>query len=230
MREFFEASVFAGVFITLAAYFIGVEVKKRTGSSVFNPILVGVIITIVLLKALGIDYQVYNAGAKYISFFLTPATVCLAIPMYEQIEPLKKNFKAIIIGITSGVLTSLITIFALALIFGLDHTGYVSLLPKSITTAIGMSVSEELGGIVSITVMAIIITGILGNVIAEGLLKICRIEEPVAKGVAIGSASHAVGTAKAMELGETEGAMSSLSIVIAGVLTVFGAMIFSRFI
>lgn len=154
----------------------------------------------------------------------------LAIPLYEQLELLHHNLRAILAGLISGVLTSLVSVLAMAVLFRLDHDVYVTLLPKSITTAIGMGVSEELGGIVTITVAVIIVTGILGNVIGEHVFRICKIEEPIAKGIALGSASHAIGTAKAMELGEIEGAMSSLSIAVAGVLTVVGASVFAQFL
>ena len=176
-----------------------------------------------------VDYDTYNTGAKYLSWLLTPSTVCLAIPLYEQISLLKKNFAAVAAGIVAGVLASLLSIFIMAKLFGLGHTEYVTLLPKSITTAIGMGVSEELGGYVTITVAVIVITGVIGNIFAELICKIFRINEPIAKGIAIGSASHAIGTAKAMEMGEIEGAMSSLSIAVAGILTVFGATLFSNF-
>lgn len=174
------------------------------------------------------SYDVYYEGAKYISYLLTPATVSLAIPLYEQFEPLKKNVRAILVGIVTGVVTSLVSVLVLAIIFHYDHEEYVTFLPKSITTAIGMGVSEELGGYVAITVAVIIVTGIIGNMIAESVCRMFHITEPVAKGIAIGSASHAVGTTKAMEMGEIEGAMSSLSIVLSGLLTVFGAMIFAN--
>ena len=141
----------------------------------------------ILLLIFDVDYESYNAGAKYLSYLLTPATVCLAIPLYEQLTLLKKNVKAIMLGLLSGVLTSMLCVLALSILFGLSHEEYVTLLPKSITTAIGMGVSEELGGIVTITVAVIIITGILGNIIAEGVCKLFRIEEPVAKGIGIGS-------------------------------------------
>ena len=147
-----------------------------------------------------------------------------------QLAVLKKNWKAILAGIASGVLTSLLCVLALVLLFGLSHEEYVTLLPKSITTAIGIGISEELGGYVSITAAVIIITGVLGNVIGETILKLFRITEPVAKGVALGSASHAIGTAKAMELGEVEGAISSLSIVVSGIMTVIGASLFAGII
>lgn len=227
MNELFKASAFAGVSISLFTYMIGCYLKKRFRLAVLNPLLFSIVVTIMVLLLGKIDYETYNEGAKYLSWFLTPATVCLAIPLYEQFSLLKKNSKAVIAGIVSGVMTSLITIFVLSLIMGLSHEEYVTLLPKSITTAIGMGVSEELGGYVNITVAVIIITGILGNVLAEPICKIFKITEPVAKGIAIGSSSHAIGTVKAMEMGEIEGAMSSLSIAVAGILTVIGATIFS---
>ena len=182
-----------------------------------------------MLLIFRVDYDSYYNGAQYLSYLLTPATVCLAVPLYEQITLLKKHFKAILGGILSGVLTSLVSILAMSAVFGLSHEEYVTLLPKSITTAIGMGVSEELGGIVTITVAVIVITGVLGNMIGEAVFRLFRIEEPVAKGIAIGSAAHAIGTAKAMELGEVEGAMSSLSIAVAGLLTVIGASLFAGF-
>ena len=192
-------------------------------------LLLSVAATIVLLVLFRIDYDTYYEGAKYLSYLLTPATVCLAIPMYEQLELLKKNLKAVMVGIISGVLMSLGCILVMAIVFGLNHETYVTLLPKSITTAIGMGVSEELGGYVTITVATIVITGVLGNIIGEGLCKLFHIEEPIAKGVALGTASHAIGTARAMEMGEIEGAMASLSIAVAGLLTVAGALVFSYF-
>ena len=161
------------------------------------------------------------------SWLLTPATVCLAIPLYEQWELLKKNHRAVILGITAGVLTSLGTVLILCKLMNLSHEMYVTMLPKSITTAIGMGISEELGGYVTISVAVIIITGVLGNMFAEYICKLFRIKSPISRGLAIGTASHAVGTARAMELGEVEGAMSSLAIVVCGLCTVIGASIFS---
>ena len=230
MNTFLEQSVFFGVFVSLAAYAVGVFIKNKTKFSLFNPLLISIIITSAVVIFAGIDYDVYYEGAKYISYLLTPATVALAIPLYEQVTVLKKNFKAIIAGIVSGVITGLCSILAMALIFGFTHEQYVTFLPKSITTAIGMGVSEELGGYVSITVAVIIITGVLGSVIAEGFLKLFKITDPCAKGIAIGTASHAVGTSKAMEIGKTEGAMSGLSIVVSGLLTVAGAAVFASFL
>lgn len=230
MSDFFETSVFAGVTVSLIAYFVGMFLKKKLKLAIFNPLLVSIIFTIIVLDMSKVDYKVYNEGAKYLSWFLTPATVCLAIPLYEQWQLLKKNYKAVIVGITSGVLTSLLTVFVLSLVMNLDHAQYVTLLPKSITTAIGMGLSEELGGYVTITVAVIVITGVLGNIFGEVICKLFRIEEPIAKGLALGSASHAIGTAKAMEMGEIEGAMSSLSIAVAGILTVVFSSAFANFI
>ena len=229
MHSLLEQSVFFGVAVSIAAYEAGSLLKKKYHSAIFNPLLLSVAATIVLLILFRIDYDTYYEGAKYLSYLLTPATVCLAIPMYEQLELLKKNLKAVMVGIISGVLMSLGCILVMAIVFGLNHETYVTLLPKSITTAIGMGVSEELGGYVTITVATIVITGVLGNIIGEGLCKLFHIEEPIAKGIALGTASHAIGTARAMEMGEIEGAMASLSIAVAGLLTVVGALVFSYF-
>jgi predicted murein hydrolase (TIGR00659 family) len=230
MKEFFQHTVFFGVFISLFSYGIGVFLRKKTKLSLFNPLLIAILLTMGVLLWLDIDYETYEGSAKYLSYLLTPATVSLAIPLYEQIELLKKNWKAVFAGIFSGVVASMVSVLLFALVFNLNHAEYVTFLPKSITTAIGMGVSEELGGYVAITVAVIIITGIIGNIFAELICKIFRIKEPIAVGIAIGSSSHALGTAKAMEIGDVEGAMSSLSIVVSGLLTVVGAMIFANFI
>ncbi len=180
-----------------------------------------------LLFAFDIDYETFNQGAQHLTYLLTPATVCLAIPLYEQISLLKKHAAAVLVGVASGVISCLGSILLLSFLFSLSHQQYVTLLPKSITTAIGMGVSDELGGMVTITVAAIILTGILGNIIAERVLKLFHIEEKVARGLAIGTAAHAIGTTKAMEMGRIEGAMSSLSIAVAGLMTVLAATLFA---
>ena len=228
MSNFLENSVFFGVFISIITYEIGVLIKKKLKLAIFNPLLISIALIIVFLLAFHIKYNVYESGAQYLSYFLTPATVALAVPLYEQIEPLKKNWKAIVAGILSGALTSALCVLAVALIFQLDHKQYVTLLPKSITTAIGIGLSAELGGIVTITVAVIVVTGVIGNMFAESICKLFHITDPVAKGIGIGSASHAMGTAKAMEMGEIEGAMSSLSIAVSGLLTVVVSIIFAQ--
>lgn len=230
MNEFFQNSVFAGVTLSLVAYMLGVWLKKRFKIGLFNPLLVSMLISIAVLKVGHIEHDVYNQGAKYLSYLLTPATVCLAIPLYQKWELLKKNYKAVVCGLLAGTVTSLVTVFVLAKICGLDHASYVTLLPKSITTAIGMGVSEELGGYVTITVAVIIITGVLGNMIGEVICKIFRITEPISKGLAFGSAAHAIGTAKAIEIGEVEGAMSGLAIAVSGIFTVVLVPLFAGLI
>lgn len=230
MNEIMGNSLFFGVMVSIATYELGMLMKRKWKLPIFNPLLISIAAIIIILCVAGIDYDVYNDGAKYLSYLLTPATVCLAVPLYEQLTLLKKNLKAIFAGILAGALTSVTTVLLLALLFGLSHEEYVTLLPKSITTAIGMGVSEELGGIVTITVAVIIITGVFGNMIAEAVCKIFGIQEPIARGIAIGSASHAIGTAKAMEMGEVEGAMSSLSIAVSGLITVVLASVYAQFL
>ena len=230
MKEIFANFTFFGVVISLAGYELGILLKKKFKFPLLNPLLVSIVFVIGFLVLFRIDYDTYNNGAKYLSYLLTPATVCLAIPLYQQMELLKKNMLAVILGILSGVLASLCSTLIFAFLFGMTHKEYVTMLPKSITTAIGMAVSEELGGIVTITKATIILTGIIGNIIAETVCRIFKIEEPIAKGVAIGSASHAIGTVKAMEMGEIEGAMSSLAIAVAGLITVVGASFFAQFL
>lgn len=229
MKEFLSNSVFFGAVLSLVAYEAGLLLRRKFKLAILNPLLIATICVMAVLVLFKVDYDQYNESAKYISYLLTPATVCLAVPLYEQMSLLKKNFKAVAAGIVSGVLASLVSVLVLAKLFGLSHEQYVTLIPKSITTAIGMGISEELGGIVTITVAVIIITGILGNVIAELVCKVFHIQEPIAKGLALGTASHAIGTAKAMEMGPVEGAMSSLAIAVAGLLTVIGASVFAGF-
>lgn len=230
MTDFFEEAMFFGVTLSLIAYLFGAWIKKKCKLGIFNPLLISILISIIVLAVCDVDYEVYNEGAKYLSWLLTPATVCLAIPLYEQWSLLKENHKAILCGIAAGVITSLSTVLVLSLLLGLSHEEYVTLLPKSITTAIGMGVSEELGGYVTITVAVIIVTGVLGNMFGELIFKIFKITEPISKGLALGSAAHAIGTAKAVELGEIEGAMSSLSIAVSGILTVILASVFANFL
>ncbi len=228
MNELVLSSAAFGVVISLLGYMLGLALKKRFRIGLFNPLLIAIILVVAVLLLCRIDYESYYASAKYLSYLLTPATVCLAVPLYMQLEKLRKNLAAILCALTVGALTSMLSVLALSALFGLSHQEYVTLLPKSITTAIGMGVSEELGGHVSITVAAIILTGIFGNVSGDLVCRLFRITEPIAKGLGIGAASHAIGTARAMEWGELEGAMSSLAIVVSGLLTVIGASFFAH--
>ena len=228
MNDLFRDSLYAGVTLSLAAYMLGVLLKKRFRLGIFNPLLISIAISIVVLLLGKIDYEVYNDSAKYLGYLLTPATVCLAIPLYEQWELLKKNYKAVLLGLLAGAVTSLSTVFVLSRICALSHEEYVTFLPKSVTTAIGMGISEELGGYVTITVAVIILTGVFGNVAGEMICRMLRIKDPVSKGLAFGAASHAIGTSKAIEIGEVEGAMSGLAIAVSGIITVVLAPVFAR--
>lgn len=229
MNNVFVNSATIGVVISLISYEIGIFLKKKTKKAFMNPLLISIVLVIAFLLIFDVNYDSYNQSAKYLSYLLTPATVSLAIPLYQQIELLKKNLGAILLGILSGVLTSLLSILVMSMIFHLSHEEYVTLLPKSITTAIGMGVCEELGGYVTISVAVIIVTGILGNMIGEFICKCFRIRNSISKGLAFGTSSHAIGTARAMEMGQIEGAMSSLAIVVSGLMTVVLASIFVMF-
>lgn len=229
MNDILSNSLFFGVAISIVAYYCGNLLKNKFKLAIFNPLLLSIVFIILFLSVFHIDYEVYQAGSKYAEYLLTPATVCLAIPLYQQLNLLKKHKTAIIAGITSGVIASHISILGLCALFHLSHEEYVTLLPKSITTAIGIDLSSELGGYPTITVAIIIITGIIGNMAAPFICKLFKIKEPIAVGLAIGTSSHAMGTAKALELGEIEGAMSSLSIAVAGLMTVLASAVFANF-
>lgn len=220
MKEAVCQSLYFGVLLSLGAYLFGVWLKKKLGWEILNPLLVAIVVVIAVLSVFHIDYEDYNAGGSFISFFLTPATVCLAIPLYKQLELLRKEALAVFSAITVGVIGSAASVFVMCQLFNMSHEHYVTLLPKSITTAIGMGISQEAGGIVTLTVVSIIITGILRNIAAEFVFKVMKLKEPIARGLALGTAAHAIGTAKALSLGEVEGAMSSLSIAVAGLMTV----------
>lgn len=219
-------SAFFYTFITLAFYEISVFIQKKLKQEWFNPLLMSIVFTVIMLLAGDIKYEHYEASTTLIGYLLTPATVCLAIPLYEKLGELKKNAVAILIGIFSGVITSALCILLVAVIFNLDSEVVASFLPKSVTTAIGIGIAEELGGIAALTAISIILTGIVGNIIAEGVCKLFKITHPVAIGAAIGTASHAGGTAKALQMGQTQGAISGLSIAVAGIMTVIAAPIF----
>ena len=227
MNTFCQTSTFFGIFITLFFYSVGMALKQKVKHPLVNPMLLAIVFTMAFLKLFNIEYTAYNNSAKYISYLMTPATICLAVPLYRQLDTLKRNFKAVMSGISSSVIVTMLSVLFFARLFGLSRAAYVTMLPKSITTAIGIGVAEELGGHVAITAASIIISGILGNIFAEPVCRIFRIRDPIAKGIAIGCSSHAMGTVKALEMGEVEGAMSSLSIALAGILTVIAASVFA---
>jgi len=221
-------SVFLASVITLSAYFVGVAAAKRWKTPLCNPMLFGIGLTIAAMLVLKMDYRQYTSGARVITYFLTPATVCLAIPLYEQFELMKKNAAAVMCGIVAGVIANCSFILLCAWLFKLTHYDYVSLLPKSITTAIGIVVSEQLAGCIPLTVAGICVTGITGNMFGESFCRICGITEPIAKGIAIGTGSHVIGTAKAMQMGRVEGAFSSLSLIVTGILSVGAITLFAQ--
>ena len=225
MQELLSNSTYFAVALTLVCFQIGVGFKKKTGWAVATPLLTATILIIAVLLLFDIPYESYKEGAKIINFFMTPATVCLAIPLYRQIELLKKYPKAIFGGIISGVLTTMVSIYLMSLAFGLSHQQYVTLLPKSITTPIAVEICQTHSGIVPVTVIAVIFTGILGSILAPFLLRLFRVKNPITAGLAIGACSHAVGTSKALELGETEGAMSGLAIGVCGIIPVIVSML-----
>lgn len=219
MTELLTRGSVWGALLTLGAFALGTFLRKRTGQPWCNPLLLGSLFVILFLRLCEIPYPDYQASAGPVSWLLLPATVSLAVPLYEQWETLRKNAAAILSGITAGVVVSLGAILVLARVFQMDRSAAVSLLPKSVTTAIGADVSGELGGIPALTTAVIILTGIFGNLTAQAVCRWFHITDPVAKGVGIGSAAHAIGTTRALELGPVEGAMSSLSIAVAGMLT-----------
>ena len=219
MIDFLNTSAVWGTALTLAAFALGTFLHRKTKAAWCNPLLWGSIFVIIVLSVLKIPYPDYKDSAAPLTYLLFPATVSLAVPLYEQWELLKKNVLAILAGIAAGVVTSVGSILLLAWLFRLDAASAVSLLPKSVTTAIGVDVSTELGGIPALTTAVIILTGIVGNLLAVSLCKLLRITNPIARGIAIGTSSHAIGTSKALEIGQVEGAMSSLSIAVAGILT-----------
>lgn len=220
MKEMIVSTQFFGAVLSLGCYFIGMELKKKFKFGLFHPLLVSVLLVMLILFVFDIDYEHYMMGGKYIGYLLTPTTICLAIPLYRQLELLKKNFLAVGLGVLSGVIANGLCIYVLSLLFQLEHKIFVSMLPKSITTAIAIGLSQEMDGITNITIVAALITGIVGSVVAEGVCKVFKISDPIAKGLAMGTSAHAVGTSKALEIGEVEGAMSSLAIVVAGLMTV----------
>ena len=220
MNEMLSESLFFGMIVSLLAYKIGFEIQKKWKKVYLNPLLIAIILVIVFLLLTGISYETYQYGAKYLSYLLTPVTVCLAVPLYKQMETLKKNLAAILISIGIGCVVHAGILIAVTVLCKMDQQLLLSVMSKSVTTAIALGVTGEIGGIQGITVIGVMIAGIAGAVVGPSILKMFHITEPVAQGLALGSASHAVGTSKAIELGEIQAAMSSLAIVVTGILTV----------
>jgi len=220
LSEFLDTPLF-GILLSLIAFQIGALLYRKTRFSILNSLLVASVLVIFFLLYFRIDFETYNLGGNYISFFLGPATVVLAVPLYKKIRLLRNNAFPILAGISGGCIAGISSILILSRLLGLDEVISKSLMPKSVTTPIGIEISKQIGGLPSITVTAIVITGIIGAVFGPLICRFFRIKDSVAVGVAIGTASHALGTTRAIELGETEGAMSGLAIGIAGLITVF---------
>jgi predicted murein hydrolase (TIGR00659 family) len=220
MNEVLNNSLF-GIMLSLFAFEVSCYIYKKTKFPFLNPLLISILIIIGILVGLNINFETYNKGGQFISIFLGPATVILAVPLYKQISLLKKHAGPILVGIFIGSSVGIISIILLSHAFELNEILIKSLTPKSVTTPIGMEISKQMQGIVPITVAAIVISGIIGSIVGNPICKVLKIKSKIALGVSLGTASHAVGTAKALELGETEGAMSSLAIGIAGLMTVF---------
>lgn len=214
-----ENSAVWGVMLTLAAFALGTWVNHKTHLAALNPLLLGAVFVVVFLSVMNIPYADYKASASPVNYLLLPATVSLAVPLYEKLDLLKRNFVAIVAGIAAGTAASLGSIYVMSLLMGLTNEQYVTILPKSVTTAISMDISAQLGGISTLTSAIVILTGITGALVAEWVCKVFRITNPIARGIGIGTAAHAVGTSKALQMGDTEGAMSGLSVAVAGILT-----------
>ena len=218
MSNLFTTPYF-GVLLTVVAYWVGTTIQKKTGHVLCNNMLLGALFVIVVLKVFRIPYDSYYVGGSIINNLLGPATACMAVNVYTRWDLLKKNFLPILVGCTVGVVTSLGSILVMCRLFGLSDAMTVSLLPKSVTTPIASAVSAAQGGMVSVTVAAVIVTGILGNLVAPVLVKVFRTRDPLAAGLGIGACSHAIGTARAMEMSQETGAISGLAIGICGIIT-----------
>ena len=219
MYNVFDTEIF-GVILTILFFNIGIYIQKKTNKPIFNPLLIAILGIILFLSITKIPYESYKLGGDRINFFLGPVTIVLAVPLYKQFDLFKKYLLEILIGISCGVVVSFISIKLIGHFTNADVDIINSLIPKSITTPMGISLTKTLNGVEAITVVSIILTGILGAIISPIVFKIGKINNPVAKGIALGTSAHALGTTKALEMGEVEGAMSGLSIVISGIITV----------
>lgn len=209
-----------GIVLSFAAYEIGKWINKKLKTPIANPLLISILLIIGFLSITGIDYEYYKKGGDFIAFFIGPATVAMVLDLYANLDTLKKNILPILVGVGFGTIFSFVLAISLSKIFQIDKNLVASLIPQSITTAIAISLSEEYQGIIGLTAIVVVIRGVSGAVFAPIVMKIFRIKDPVAQGVAIGTSSHAVGTSQARLMGEIQGAMSGLSIAIAGITAV----------
>ena len=212
------------------AYQAGISIQKKVKHPLANPILIAVLLICTLLVIMDIPLEAYQEGGNLIYLFLAPATAALAVPIYKNWQILRLNWKPIIAGTMAGSFSSIVIVFALCKLFKLEESLTLSLLSKSVTTPIAVGITEQLGGIVPIAIAAVIFSGITGNIMAPFLVKVFRVEDPVAQGIGIGTASHAIGTTRAITMGELQGAMSGLAIGLSGLWTVFWTFLFSVWI
>ena len=229
MYNVFDTEIF-GIILTILFFNIGIYIQKKTNKPIFNPLLIAILGIILFLSITRIPYESYKLGGDRINFFLGPVTIVLAVPLYKQFDLFKKYLLEILIGISCGVVVSFISIKLIGHFTNADVDIINSLIPKSITTPMGISLTKTLNGVEAITVVSIILTGILGAIISPIVFKIGKINNPVAKGIALGTSAHALGTTKALEMGEVEGAMSGLSIGISGIITVILIPIIIKFL
>ena len=219
MMQFTDSYLF-GIVLSIAAFMLGVWLNRKTKLPLFNPLLIAVMLIVAVLLLFGIPLDNFRKGAQFISVFLAPATASLAVSIYNQRKILGQYFAPVVIGCFAGSVASMVSAYLLCKAFGLEDALVATMLPKSVTTPIAMGICEGLGGIVPVTVAAVILTGIVGAMTAPLMVKLFRVKDPIAQGVAIGTCSHAIGTTKAMEMGELQGAMSSIAIGVAGLITV----------
>ena len=224
------SSAFFGLTLTVLAYWVGITIQKKSGLVICNHMIIAAGLIVAALKLLGVSYEQYYVGGTIVNMLLGPATACMALAIYQKRELLKENWLPVLLGCLAGAVTTVATVLVMSRMFGLSKEMTVSLLPKSVTTPIASAISESHGGIVSITVAAVIFTGILGNLSAPILVKLFRVKDPMAAGLGIGACSHGMGTAKALEMGKTEGAMSGLAIGICGIATSVLALFFECFL
>ncbi|WP_461205670.1 LrgB family protein [Clostridium sp. DL1XJH146] len=209
-----------GIILSIVTFEIGLFISRKIKNEIFNPLLISMILSIAFLLKFNISFEVFNIGGSFISFFLTPATVILAVPLYKKFDIFKSNALPILVGIVVGSFTAIMSVVVLSRLFGVSSDILLSLMPKSITTPIGIELSNKVGGMPSLTATGIAITGIFGAIVSPWVCRVFRINDKVAKGIAIGTSSHALGTTKAIEMGEVEGAMSGVAIGLAGIATV----------
>jgi len=219
MIDLITNSTYFGAAITIAFFVLATVINKRWPNPLTTPLFLATVFVIITLLSFGIPYKTYNETAKYLTYFLVPVTVCFAVPMYRQLPLLKKHIWTILFAMLVGVIASVLSICILVILLGLSDIIARSLVSISVTTALAIGITQKLGGMVSLTVSAVIITGILGASVSDKLCKWMNLKNPISRGLAIGNASHAAGTVKAMEMGKIEGSFSSLAIVLSGLMT-----------